>query len=66
MKNKITLNIFIRIGMFAILSWICNFNNYVSIFNKSLDRMCNYDRETYTRNYRLLSKYKVHKDSNNL
>ncbi|SBT87643.1 fam-m protein [Plasmodium malariae] len=66
MKNKITLNIFIRIGMFAIISWICNFNNYVFIFNKSLDRMCNYDRETYTRNYRLLSKYKEDNDSNNL
>ncbi|SBT86088.1 fam-m protein [Plasmodium malariae] len=66
MKNKITLNIFIRIGMFAILSWICNFNNYMYIFKKYLDGMCNYDRETYTRNYRLLSKYKEHKDSNNL
>ncbi|SBT00020.1 Plasmodium exported protein (Pm-fam-a like), unknown function [Plasmodium malariae] len=28
--------------------------------------MCIYDREAYTRNYRLLSKYKADKDSNNL
>ncbi|KAI4837522.1 hypothetical protein MKS88_003999 [Plasmodium brasilianum] len=66
MENKIKLNISIRIGMFAILSWICNFNNYVYIFNKSLDGMCIYDREAYTRNYRLLSKHKEDKDSNNL
>ncbi|SBT85812.1 fam-m protein [Plasmodium malariae] len=66
MDNKIKLNIFIRIGMFAILSWICNFNNHVYIFNKSLDGMCIYDREAYTRNYRLLSKHKEDKDSNNL
>ncbi|KAI4841053.1 hypothetical protein MKS88_000821 [Plasmodium brasilianum] len=66
MKNKITLNIIIRIGMFAILSWICNFNNYVYIFNKSLDGICNYDMEAYTRNYRLLSKYKKDEASNNL
>ncbi|KAI4837509.1 hypothetical protein MKS88_003986 [Plasmodium brasilianum] len=66
MENKIKLNIFIRIGMFSILSWVCNFNNYVYIFNKSLDGMCICDREAYTRNYRLLSKYKEDKDSNNL
>ncbi|SBT01640.1 Plasmodium exported protein (Pm-fam-a like), unknown function [Plasmodium malariae] len=66
MNKRIKTNIFIKIAAFIILEWISNFDNYKCIFIKFANENCNYDGKLYTRNYRLLAKYKQDNDSNNV
>ncbi|KAI4841138.1 hypothetical protein MKS88_000373 [Plasmodium brasilianum] len=62
MKQKIKPLLFIKIVTFIILSWIYQFDVYLSIHNKSLYECYSYRRKMYTTNYRLLAKYKQDRD----
>ncbi|SCN12479.1 fam-l protein [Plasmodium malariae] len=62
MKQKIKPLLFIKIVTFIILSWIYQFDVYLSMHNKSLNECYNHRRKIYTTNYRLLAKYKQDRD----
>ncbi|KAI4837022.1 hypothetical protein MKS88_003489 [Plasmodium brasilianum] len=64
MENKINLFFFIKIAVIIFLIWIYRFNSEVSNFCKYLDKKDVIDEKLYTRNYRLLAKYKKEKYSN--
>ncbi|KAI4840607.1 fam-m protein [Plasmodium brasilianum] len=63
MEQNIKLLYFFLIATFVFLAWICNFYHDVSTFNKYLDYNCSDGIELFTRNYRILAKYKQYKDS---
>ncbi|KAI4841433.1 uncharacterized protein MKS88_000154 [Plasmodium brasilianum] len=63
MEHKINLLLFIKISTFILLICICHFYYDVSTYSKYLVEFYSYRRKLYTRNYRLLVKYKQYKDS---
>ncbi|KAI4837658.1 hypothetical protein MKS88_003071 [Plasmodium brasilianum] len=64
MKQNIKLLLFIKIITFILLSWICHFCNVLRTHNNYFVKCYNNLRKLYTRNYRILSKYKQHMNSN--
>ncbi|KAI4841364.1 hypothetical protein MKS88_000605 [Plasmodium brasilianum] len=66
MKQKIKFIIFIKIFLFLLLTWICNFNNDMWACSKFLDGNCKVGENLNTSNYRSLAKSKKDKYSNNV
>ncbi|SBT85645.1 fam-l protein [Plasmodium malariae] len=63
MEHKIKLMIFIKISTFIFLSLIYHLCTYMSTHNRSLVKFYNHDKKLFTRNYRLLEKYKKNMDA---
>ncbi|SBT00945.1 Plasmodium exported protein (Pm-fam-a like), unknown function [Plasmodium malariae] len=63
MEQKIKLVLYIKIGAFIILYWICHFSEVIN-FNKSFDVNYNFNIKLNRRIYRLLAKYKQNRDTN--